>query len=538
MTMDLAISLTEPRFLWALMLLPLLWWLSQPPKPRRQVVSAHLAQWQLAMRALQRRPPRGSWLRFALLALATIAATIAAARPFVPATAGPSKLVVLLDASASMAVEVGEQSAFDRARNLVRSKLASLPAHIDVTLLRCGGDLRRRHGVAARLCNDLGQPGGGLDVDFVRLAAEAQSDDCHVWTLTDGQGQQQLPAVGALTTWSTAGPNAVITAVRVHDAWPLPTLELHVDIVAFPSRAMPVAVTLQLSGAVTAPQQVACELQPSVAQTVTVSVLRTSTGGELLLELLLPFDRLPGDNRHALTLPPLPAPRIAALAEEDAGPFALVAAESLADEVGGEVVAIEAGVAAGMLLVDGGFVALQSANGELAKRRVLTFGTRLSQDAAPEPWLNPTPIDWSRSSALTRGLDLSELRIDRAWRNILPDGGAFLWRVDGDNRVPLGVLVDAGETASVHLAFRLKDSNLPLLPAFPQLLRRAFVRSYGQTETSIATTPVPPASEHDLTATAKAADRNLPPFQGQDVGLARWFVCLGLMALALRAFVR
>ena len=96
-------QLVDPQFLWALLLLPLVWWLSQPPKPQREVLSAHLVQWRLAMRALNRRPPRGSWLRFALLALAIVCATVAAARPFVPGAKGPDKLVVLLDASASMA---------------------------------------------------------------------------------------------------------------------------------------------------------------------------------------------------------------------------------------------------------------------------------------------------------------------------------------------------------------------------------------------------------------------------------------------------
>ena len=99
-------QLVDPQFLWALLLLPLVWWLSQPPKPQREVLSAHLVQWRLAMRALNRRPPRGSWLRFALLALAIVCATVAAARPFVPGAKGPDKLVVLLDASASMAAAV------------------------------------------------------------------------------------------------------------------------------------------------------------------------------------------------------------------------------------------------------------------------------------------------------------------------------------------------------------------------------------------------------------------------------------------------
>ena len=536
-------QLVDPQFLWALLLLPLVWWLSQPPKPQREVLSAHLVQWRLAMRALNRRPPRGSWLRFALLALAIVCATVAAARPFVPGAKGPDKLVVLLDASASMAAAVGDRTAFELARGAVRTQLGGLPEHVEVTLLRCGGDLRRRHGIAARLVNDLGEPDGRLDVDLAQLAEQAQADDRIAWTLTDGQGQSELPRVGALTLLDTSGPNAVIADLRLEDAWPLPMLQLEVDVVAFSavSGAMngeAMAASLQVAGAVVEPRRVACALLPAAVQTLTVSVQRASIGGELRLDLQLEGDRLPRDNRRTLSLPRLPAPRIASLAEAEAGPFLGAAAAALADEVGGEVVAVESGVAAGLLLVDGGSVALRSETGELAKRRVLTFGTRLSEGVESEPWLAPTPIEWSRSSELTKGLDLSELRVDRAWRNILPDGEAFLWWVDGEQRVPLGVLVDAGETASVHLAFRLEDSNLPLLAAFPQLLRRSFVRCYGTAGAGIAVPPSSPSSERDLGARALGEDRPLPVFGGEDHDLARWFVCLGLLALALRAFVR
>ena len=144
-------TLASPQFLWALLVLPLLWWLSQPPKPQRAVLTAHMQQWQLAMRALRRRPPRGSWLRFALLALATVGATIAAAQPFQRAGEGPTRLVVLLDASASMASSRdGERSAFEQAKQTLATELARVPEHVEVTVLRCGGELRRRHGVAAR----------------------------------------------------------------------------------------------------------------------------------------------------------------------------------------------------------------------------------------------------------------------------------------------------------------------------------------------------------------------------------------------------
>ena len=62
--------LQHPEYLWALAALPLMWWMSRPPAPRRRVWTGHLEQWQLAMQSLRRRPPRGSWLRFVLLAVA------------------------------------------------------------------------------------------------------------------------------------------------------------------------------------------------------------------------------------------------------------------------------------------------------------------------------------------------------------------------------------------------------------------------------------------------------------------------------------
>ncbi|MGK0522122.1 MAG: hypothetical protein ACJAUC_004842 [Planctomycetota bacterium] len=533
-------TLASPQFLWALLLLPLMWWLSQPPKPRRQVLTAHMQQWQLAMRALRRRPPRGSWLRFVLLALATIGATLAAAQPFVASQPGPIRLVVLLDASASMAAESVGVSAFEQAKQALKMQFARLPKHIEVTVLRCGGELRRRHGTAARALQDLGEPGGALQVDLSELAQQTANDDCVVWTLTDGQGSEQLPSMGALTRLDTRGSNAAIDAIRILDAWPLPALRLEVDMVAYPAAGLGdrVSAELQVLGATTDEQRYSCSLRSGMMLTRTVLIQRDKRGGQLVVQLVMADDRLPADHRFVLTLPPLPAPRIAALAEADAATFANAAASALAEEVGGEVVAITSDASVGMLLVDGGLVPLMGGDGLVAKRRALTFGTRLTDSVEPELWRSPSPLDWSRSSPLTVGLDLSELRIDRAWRGILPAGEPFLWRQDGDLREPLGVLVDGGDTASMHLAFRLQDSNLPLLPAFPQLLRRAFVRSYGEAATSIASPIVSPASERDLSVAAARDDRPLPDFAAAEQGLAQWFVLAGLLALALRAFVR
>jgi len=533
-------TLASPEYLWALLALPLLWWLSQPPKPRSQVLTPHMQQWQLAMRALRRRPPHGSLLRFVLLALAIIGAAVAAAQPFAGGQSGPSRLVVLLDASASMAVETEGVSAFAQAKQKLLTQFEQLPEHVEVTVLRCGGELRRRHGFAARALQDLGEPAGSLQADLNELAEQVETEDCAVWTLTDGQGLERLPSMGALSHFDTHGGNAAIDAVRLIDSWPLKDLRLEIDVVAYAAGGSGDAVSaeLQVLGATTSEQRYRCQLRSGVMLTHTFELQRDKRGGELVVQLVMAGDRLPADDRFVLSLPPLPAPRIAALAEPDTANFATVAAATLAEEVGGEVVANKSDTPVGMLLVDGGLVPLVGDDGVVAKQRALTFGTRLADSVDAEVWQSPAPLDWSRSSPLTVGLDLSELRIDRAWRGILPGGEPFLWQQDGDQRVPLGVLVDGGATASVHLAFRLQDSNLPLLAAFPQLLRRAFVRSYGEAA-AIGVSPVGvPASERNLSVAAAGEDRALPEFGTAAQSLAQWFVLAGLLALALRAFVR
>jgi hypothetical protein len=154
-------------------------------------------------------------------------------------------------------------------------------------------------------------------------------------------------------------------------------------------------------------------------------------------------------------------------------------------------------------------------------------------------WPTPVVADWDRHGALTRGLDLSELRLQRAWRGVLPAGEPFLWADDAGVRTPLAVVVaGTGGMASVHFAFRLQDGNLPLLAAFPQLLRRAFVRSYGEGAAPRVRSEQPSAGERDLRVAAVGDDVALPPFATPERDLAPWCVLLALAAVALRAFVR
>ncbi|HEX6810918.1 MAG TPA: VWA domain-containing protein [Planctomycetota bacterium] len=527
----LAMSLTHAAHLWWLLLLPLLYWLALPPRPRQQAWTAHLVQWQLAQRALRQKPPRLSGLRFLLLALACAAAVMAHAGPVWLGTPGPTRLVVLLDASASMAARDGDRSAFDAATAAVRQQVAALPEHVEVTVLRCGGDLVRRHGPSARALHDVGRPSGALAVDLEQLAAAATRADTVVWTLTDGQGQTRLPSKGALTCVGRPGPNAAIVAVRTVDRWPLPGFGVALDVVSCTGGARTGEV--RVTGAVHDEPPLSIELEPRTVQTVSLDLERLAKGGPLEVRLHVAGDVLPDDDVWQVELPPLPAPRIAVLADAEAGPYAKVAAETLAQEVEGKVVKAAAGAEVGLLLVDGGAMALVP-----GRTRAICFGSQFDQ-RAPVPWLEPQFADWDRGGALTAGLDLSELRVHCAFRETLPQGQPFLWAEEpGQGRVPLAVVAGDENLASVHFGFRLQDSNLPLLPAFPQLLRRAFVRSYGAAAKLQVRSPAVAAGEQDLEARVAGADRPLPPFGTPDREMGAWSLLLGLVALALRGFLR
>ena len=520
-----------PAHAFWLLVLPVLYWLSLPSRPRTQTWTPHLAQWQLALSALRWRPPRLARWRFLLLALAAIAAVLAFAQPVLVATSGPTRLVVVLDASASMAaVDAAGISAWSRAKALLQRTFANVPPHVDVTLLRAGGPMVRRHGASARALQDLGEPSGELAIDLSALATAIENDaQTAVWTLSDGQGSASLPTAGGLTVLDGSGSNGAVLAARLQDRWPLPGFSLVVEVVAFADSQ--ITGELRIEGA--ASDTRAVELPHGVVRNETFELTRAAAGGPLRVELVVAGDHLAADNTWSVWLPPLPAPRIAVLVDGEAGPFADAAANALAKEVHGTVVAAAAGSEASLLLVDGGQAALGA-----GRVRALTFGAALAGGVAPTLWRSPTVADWDRLSPLTMGLDLSELRIQQAWRSLLPSGEAFLWADDGAGREPLAVVVGAGDVASVHFAFRLQDSNLPLLPAFPQLLRRAFVRSYGAGAAPVVQSRPVAAGEQNLLAAARASDRALPTFGGEARDLSPWFLVVGLCALALRAFVR
>jgi hypothetical protein len=522
------------RLLW-LMLLPVVWWLAQPPRPRQAVITAHLRQWLAARDALRRRPVRRRRLRTWVLLLALALAVLGHSELRMPGTTGPERLAVLLDGSASMAAREDDgSSAWQRAMVALEREFARLPQHVEVRLLTAGAQVERREGLAAHSLQDLAMPGGALGIDLQAMAEELAADPrSAVWTLTDGQGSAPLPGKGALTVLGTRRDNRAIVGVQVTDRWPLPELWLDVTVQDWSEQRSD--SVFAVAGAVEAPGERPVTLAPGGREHVKLECKRTAAGGRLELQLRTPGDALPADDVWACELPPLPAPRIAVLCDAEAGPAVHAAAKTLAEEVAGSVVEASAGEAA-FLLAEGGRADLQP-----GAVRALSFGTQLRKEDRPAVWPEPTVVDWDRSDPLTAGLDLSELRIAQAWHGILPRGKVLITgQVSGGPTEPLLVLVEGSGIASLHAAFRLQDSNLPSLAALPQLLRRSLLRAYGQ---GALIKPDPhnldaAGNESDLRQRGGGRDRPLPAFAMPGSNLTALCLVLALCLLALRSWLR
>ncbi len=545
--MELPALNAAARLWWLLAVLPVLFWLAQPPRPRRVLVTAHRSQWLLAQAALQRRPARFRALRWLLLSLAAVGGVMATAEPTVARGTGPARLVVLLDGSASMARRIGAQSAFELAVAQVRRELANVPDDVTVEVLRwSNGGLARWSGAAARALADPGRPGGELPALLSDLAVGALSvPDTAVWVVTDvTTDPAPLPAAVAVTRLGGALPadNAAIAAVAVDDRWPAAALHLDIDVASFATAPLHGAVRVR--GAIAAAAPAAIELAPGGRVHVAFDLQRAAAGGDLVVALDVPGDQLALDDVWSMPLPALPVPRIAVQADEAGAGFARKAARALADAVGAEVVAAAPGEQVGFLITEGGVATLPAGTAPL-----ISFGTAAAVGGAV--WPAPQVADWARAQPLLVGLDLSELVVDHALRDALPPGEPLLLGTAGSGAglpagtAPLAVVVQGPQATSVHFAFRLQDSNLGLLPALPQLLLRAYRLGHGRPPGGgAAGVPTAPLAlvESDLrpagTLPATGPDRPLPPFWLPARDLGPWCLLASLALLAIRAGLR
>jgi hypothetical protein len=200
----------------------------------------------------------------------------------------------------------------------------------------------------------------------------------------------------------------------------------------------------------------------------------------------------------------------------------------LAVETGGRI----AGPAepASLIVADGG---IHEAKGPW---RGITFGTRSESSPlrSEQIVVRPVIIDWERSDPLTSGLDLSELVVTTCLAGDFGGAGRTLIAAEHG---PLAVATTEGAQRRVHFSFRLGDSNLPRLAAFPQLVRRAFAHAWGGGQRTRILGPNPlDAAESTLQAAGPRVARPLPRFAEPGSELAVPFLIGALLLLALRIY--
>ncbi|MCA8943762.1 MAG: hypothetical protein KDB80_14460, partial [Planctomycetes bacterium] len=361
-------------------------------------------------------------------------------------------------------------------------------------------------------------------VDLEALAVAVSSDEVAVLSITDARGPAASPRTGGLRRVGRDASNRAITSCRIVDDWPLPRVSVACELERVGTSDRLAEVRVVLAGVELTRGTVEFDEDRATFE----ASFERRDGGRLVIELCSPDVDFAADDRVAFEIPPAPRPGVAVLGPADAeGGVIGIAAELLAEFGGGEV--LESGVErAGFVLVDGGAVAGLPA-------RAVVFGSRLGDAGADQARIRPTVVDWDRVDPLLAGADLSELRVARAIPSAaLPAGRTLISGEDG----PLAVVVDRGAGArTLCTAFRLEDSNLGLLAAFPQILGRAYRSAWGASYEPRQLPGNILSSGESIVRAAPLDDRALPAFGGEDRRLVVPLVLLALFALALRILV-
>jgi hypothetical protein len=534
------VDLTRPVALTLLGLIPLLWWLALPPRPRRVVATAHLPLWEIALRKLRRESERFRPLRFWLLVGAFVAATTAVAGPVIRGRPGAGSVAVLVDNSASMgAREPDGTCAFDALRTGLRDRIGGLPPELRYRWAYAGpdGDPVVGRGRAEDLVEALDRLvlRKGPSLDLARTASLLVTDEPRtaVWAWTDGRGAWASDGIpGAVELVGAPGlPNAAWVRLDVEDSWPLSDIRLHGTVVwsggaprpdvAVVGSAVEVLQLDVLDGDASGQARVDIRVHRIGAGRVELRLARVDGRGEWI-------DAQPGDDVVAVDIVPPGASRLGLRSGEGDGPSSWLqrSALLLAELTGGEVVLPEPSDEVDLLLVEGGKLRAPVA-------RSLTFGTGFGERAGDPPGLPPVVVDWDRRHPLTRGLDLSELRIRGPGQRVLPEGDVLIVGDAG----PLAVGVEGDRGRSVHFGFGLEDSNLPYLAAYPQLLRRALTWTAG-IELSAVEVYRGDEDEARLVRSAALHPHGLPLLATPDQSLVGVFLLVALGLLAVRSQVR
>ncbi len=496
----------HPEALWALLLaLPIAFAFLYRGRSRPMTVPS-LAIWREAL-GPEGRPPGHRRLREWLLLLANLALlgllVAGAAAPGQPAR-GPTAehWAFVVDVSPSMlamdGVEGGgtagpARSRLEAARATVADLAARLPAGSWVTIVSAGSDPivqgplpAASSDLPARIAALDWRPGPARLRALDRaLAPHPDATTFRVVVLSDGAGLAGLEEFlrdprRHFIRFGGSAANAGIVSATLDRAWGDPQAELHLEFLLAGPAPAERTWTVSLSGRVLARGTAA--LEPGQPASVTVPVPTYEVG--LLEARLDPADGHPLDDRACLALAPLARPWVRLVTGDRGASFltpALAALhEHLDAERSGTVSPAEFRPdrlprdGAGVVIFDG-----VDPPGDLPPGNYLFFGcgggsTPLRTGPVAD---TPTVARWAADHLLLRHAPLEHLQVARSRRALPARADQVL--LEGTEGA-LGVLGSSAGRSFVWFGFRLEDSNLPVLVAYPLLLKNVFAWFAGE----------------------------------------------------------
>ena len=490
----------HPGFLWLLGLaLPLVLLHLWTKRPRPRVVPC-LALWQRTLAAHERRFGVRKIRRMVSLALhllVLVLFTIGAARPR-PAEGvrKPRALVIVADLSASMAAR-------DGGAGLTRMQAARWKAHevlegldpVDrVAVVGAGrrprlllplatGPWRAKRLLAAL---DPGEPAADLHA-AIDLARTIARDDATLLVLTDRGGEGQgLPEDVPRVVVGASSANAGLVGLRVEQRWGQPRARIFVrarnasDARIDATLSVRWLLRMDAEGREVGQAADAGSVEvPLAPRSITNVELEVAAGQGGLLEAHLDArDPLPIDDDAFAVVFPHPRPRVIVVAEGEPDPFLVGAIEVLSDSLDTE----ESFLTTPAALVDLA-PSLGSSDVVIFDRcapdralplsNVVTF--RAEGPFAPvqtgEAAERLTPWTWDRGHPLLAQVALEPLRVGKGRVLVPAEGDTVLVRAE---KGAIAVAGERGKMRVVAFGFAAKDSNMPLLVAYPLLLKNLF----------------------------------------------------------------
>ncbi len=478
----------HPQALWALMLAIPIAIVFLYKGRRRPLVVPSLAIWRQALGPEGR--PRGftrlrEWLLLAVnLGLLALLVGAASAPGSKPGASGADHWALVIDVSPSMAAtDAGGRSRLDAARAEARALLDRLPAAAWVTLVSAGTEPVSL-GPLPPDAEELRAALDALDWRPGPCRAETAWGSVHkhpdaaalnVVFFSDGAGVTGLDGfLRDARHWFVrtggAAQNAAIVAAEIDRSWGDVSAELQLEFRAGADAPLRRDWVVALQGKEIA--RGAVEIPPGSPVTVSCAVPTYQSG--LLEARLEPADDFALDDRAHLALAPLAKPWVWIVTDAEDS-FLVPVLAALADHVDGKASgrARAGDFRPGMLPSGGvGIVAFDGADppADLPPGNYLFFGSggaHLPVRIGPVTE-SPSVARWASDHPLLRRAPLELLQVQRS-RVVFPARGDQAL-VEGAGAILAAAGAGNGR-AWAYFGFRLSDSNLPVLVAYPLLVK-------------------------------------------------------------------